>query len=59
MSPRLNLSPHLQQGRNNVFHAIVVLLWHVWKRHNGMLDEFADVSLDTYGLNMLRILSWR
>ena len=58
--PRFRSELHLTgiQGRNNLFHALLVLLWFVRERH-GHLDEFAERHLGPYGLNILRVLAWR
>jgi hypothetical protein len=45
-----------RQGRNNLFLAIVAMLWYVKTERHGRIDTEADQSLSRAGLNVLQIL---
>ena len=48
----------LMQGRSNLFHALIVLLWAFRSTSKGVLDDNASRDLGPNGLNVLRVLTW-
>ena len=48
----------LMQGRSNLFHALIVLLWAFRTTSKGVLDDNASRDLGPNGLNVLRVLTW-
>lgn len=45
----------LKPGRKNLFHAIVVFMYHVCQGSHTKLDEYAHTSLGHSGLNIVRL----